>query len=105
MAEVSPDRAFKELGFDSLAAVELRKRLSIATGVQLPATLIFDYPTARVTADYIGGQIKTGQINADHVEVSRSEWADEPDGIHFTDFTTATDEELFEALERELGIS
>ncbi|MGZ4585330.1 MAG: SDR family NAD(P)-dependent oxidoreductase, partial [Mycobacterium sp.] len=54
---IDPDKAFQDLGFDSLTAVEMRNRLKTATGLALSPTLIFDYPTPNGLAGYIRSEL------------------------------------------------
>jgi polyketide synthase 7 len=56
-ADINAERAFEDVGFDSLSAVELRNRLKTATGLTLSPTVIFDHPTPTALAEHLDTQL------------------------------------------------
>ncbi|WP_157240728.1 type I polyketide synthase [Catenuloplanes japonicus] len=76
-AAIRVDRRFQELGFDSLTAVDLRNRLSVRTGVPLPATMIFDYPTPAALAAFLRAEL-LGETDSDDAVEAAAVQTDDP---------------------------
>ncbi|MEV0611656.1 beta-ketoacyl reductase, partial [Polymorphospora rubra] len=130
---VVADQNFRDLGFDSLMAVELRNSLSAVLGMPLPATLTYDHPTPLGLATHIRKRLlpeQPGQVDHLLAELDRIELAlaDVPagkralvdvrlaalvatwngtddDSTGTSDISAATRDELFDILHTEFGRS
>src|SRR6185312_440337 len=78
---VSATRAFRDLGFASMAAVELRNRLRAVTGLPLPATVVFDYPSAAALGAHLGALLLGDAPRAASHPLAVRAVADEPIAI------------------------
>ncbi|MFI6867730.1 SDR family NAD(P)-dependent oxidoreductase [Nocardia sp. NPDC050406] len=79
--DIAPSERFDALGFDSLGGVEFRNRLSKATGLRLPSTLVFDHPTAAAVAAFLHARTEGADSSSRQPRAVRRARVDEPIAI------------------------
>ena len=83
---IAVDQAFREQGFDSVAAVDMRERLKNATGLPIPASLVFDHPTPRAVAGFLLSKLVVadstarGSVQDELARFEAALWATSADG-------------------------
>jgi acyl transferase domain-containing protein len=78
---VGADSTFKELGFDSVTAVELSNRLNAAAGLKLPTSLLYDHPTPSAVVRHMRDQLSGSEADEHQVAPARAAGHDEPIAI------------------------
>jgi NAD(P)-dependent dehydrogenase (short-subunit alcohol dehydrogenase family)/acyl carrier protein len=125
-SSVSDENSFRDLGFDSLTALELRNRLAAAVGLRLPATLVFDRPNPKALAGYLDAELVPAEESSslltalDQVAAGLDTAGEEREVVAARlrvllrrcevdadgdVLASASDDEMFELIDNELGLS
>ncbi len=112
---MNPELTFKEMGFDSLDAVELRNGIMRSTRLHLPATVVFDHPTPVAVAEHMLAQLSGGGaarpqpeervLAVDERVQSLLAGPGESADVAVEDLDAVSDEEMFALIDKKFGSS
>ncbi len=100
---IKPDATFLSLGCDSLAGMELRNRLAAATGLRLPATIVYNHPTPDALAGYLRTRLVPTEPEPGADTSTTDTSTDQRSSFVVSRIYAATNEELFRLIDETLG--